>query len=290
MGQKGTHVPKFGNWDSNDHVPFTRVFDSARAGKGGRPMNPNDPMENPEAFGSITEDVPVNKKAAANKPPVNLKTSQACHEQEVSTEDRETRRQQEVLVRKQTSESHAQRFQKDANYQNSRAVANSSPSDPPSRRAANAYETPRGSSAPGSGDNSPRATDRPQGRSLNKTGAGSPALERKPSTADRGTTFAPGTPQRSRLRSSSSLVRAEIEKAPALPKFGDWNTNDPLAGQGFTMIFDTARNERKTGGSMQAPPLQAAESAPEPNSSNTHVKPQKPTSKWYCCFRSIEES
>ncbi|KAK7303358.1 hypothetical protein RJT34_14262 [Clitoria ternatea] len=41
-----SHVPKFGNWD-NDNVPYTAYFENARRGI---MMNPNDPMENPEAF------------------------------------------------------------------------------------------------------------------------------------------------------------------------------------------------------------------------------------------------
>ena len=43
------HVPKFGAWDSNggNGAAYTAVFDSARGGgKGGKPINPNDPSEN----------------------------------------------------------------------------------------------------------------------------------------------------------------------------------------------------------------------------------------------------
>ncbi|KAK7332380.1 hypothetical protein VNO80_29131 [Phaseolus coccineus] len=47
--QHSHHVPKFGNWDS-DNVPYTAYFEHARREKGGKMMNPNDPMENPEAF------------------------------------------------------------------------------------------------------------------------------------------------------------------------------------------------------------------------------------------------
>ncbi|KAA8520162.1 hypothetical protein F0562_014418 [Nyssa sinensis] len=46
----GSHVPKFGNWDS-DNVPYTAYFENARKEKAsGVKMNPNDPEENPEAF------------------------------------------------------------------------------------------------------------------------------------------------------------------------------------------------------------------------------------------------
>lgn len=44
-------VPKFGNWDSEDNVPYTVYFEKARKGKNGAKMiNPNDPMQNPGMF------------------------------------------------------------------------------------------------------------------------------------------------------------------------------------------------------------------------------------------------
>ncbi|XP_059636582.1 RPM1-interacting protein 4-like [Cornus florida] len=49
-GVQRSHVPKFGNWDS-DNVPYTVYFENARKEKTtGVRMNPNDPKENPEAF------------------------------------------------------------------------------------------------------------------------------------------------------------------------------------------------------------------------------------------------
>ena len=39
------------------------------------------------------------------------------------------------------------------------------------------------------------------------------------------------------------------EKGKPLPKFGEWDVNDPTSAEGFTMIFNKARDERKTGGS-----------------------------------------
>ncbi|KAL5140574.1 EH domain-containing protein 2 [Glycine soja] len=49
MAQHSHHVPKFGNWDT-DNVPYTSYFENARREKSGIMINPNDPMENPEAF------------------------------------------------------------------------------------------------------------------------------------------------------------------------------------------------------------------------------------------------
>ncbi|KAJ8751795.1 hypothetical protein K2173_025983 [Erythroxylum novogranatense] len=47
---KRCHVPKFGNWEK-DNTPYTAFFESARKEKSGAKTNPNDPEENPQAFG-----------------------------------------------------------------------------------------------------------------------------------------------------------------------------------------------------------------------------------------------
>ncbi|KAM0925139.1 hypothetical protein ACQ4PT_004377 [Festuca glaucescens] len=75
--KNGAHVPKFGNWDNDGNVPYTLYFDNARKGKGvgGKPMNPNDPVDNPEAFpSSYAAPSPVRSgsehgRVAANLPP-----------------------------------------------------------------------------------------------------------------------------------------------------------------------------------------------------------------------------
>ncbi|CAH8300396.1 unnamed protein product [Eruca vesicaria subsp. sativa] len=38
------------------------------------------------------------------------------------------------------------------------------------------------------------------------------------------------------------------EKDLPLPKFGEWDVNDPSSAEGFTVIFNKARNEKKGGG------------------------------------------
>lgn len=53
------HVPKFGAWDPNANAPaYTAVFDQARAGKGGKMVNPNDPAENPDLAGMYGDPAP----------------------------------------------------------------------------------------------------------------------------------------------------------------------------------------------------------------------------------------
>jgi RPM1-interacting protein 4 len=47
-------VPKFGQWDTNDHMPYTVVFNHAREGRG-KPINPNDPQQNPGMFTGLND-------------------------------------------------------------------------------------------------------------------------------------------------------------------------------------------------------------------------------------------
>lgn len=38
-----------------------------------------------------------------------------------------------------------------------------------------------------------------------------------------------------------------------MPKFGEWDVNDPASAEGFTVIFNKARDEKKTGGKPDSP-------------------------------------
>eukprot|EP00249_Psilotum_nudum_P022823 c28653_g1_i2 orf=351-1148(-) len=82
-----------------------------------------------------------------------------------------------------------------------------------------------------------------QGRLGKKLGSASSAAERRKSG---GTPFAPGTPGRSQPDRSGA----------ALPKFGDWDANNPASAE-FTVIFDKARGEKKAGGTVPIPIMSA---------------------------------
>ncbi|CAL0317430.1 unnamed protein product [Lupinus luteus] len=43
------------------------------------------------------------------------------------------------------------------------------------------------------------------------------------------------------------------EKGRPLPKFGEWDVNDPASAEGYTVIFNKARDEKKTGGKPESP-------------------------------------
>ncbi|CAA2986864.1 RPM1-interacting 4-like isoform X2 [Olea europaea subsp. europaea] len=70
------------------------------------------------------------------------------------------------------------------------------------------------------------------------------------------------------------------EKGRPLPKFGDWDVNDPASAEGFTVIFNKARDEKKTGGKPESP------SKVDTNTKHG-VEPLKPQGKkWLCCMQS----
>ncbi|KAJ0593225.1 putative RPM1-interacting protein 4/NOI4 [Helianthus annuus] len=86
------------------------------------------------------------------------------------------------------------------------------------------------------------------------------------------------------LLTKSPLVKSSAQylqdKGPPLPKFGDWDVNDPASAEGFTVIFNKARNEKKTGGTSDSPPKN--ESTYNKSGTATLGKPQ--SKKWFCCM------
>ncbi|XP_056161633.1 protein NOI4-like isoform X2 [Syzygium oleosum] len=73
------------------------------------------------------------------------------------------------------------------------------------------------------------------------------------------------------------------EKGQPLPKFGEWDVNDPASAEGFTVIFNKARDEKKTGGKPESP----GKANPQVKHS---VDLSKPPTKWFCCIQSPAES
>ncbi|KAK4781854.1 hypothetical protein SAY86_015956 [Trapa natans] len=70
------------------------------------------------------------------------------------------------------------------------------------------------------------------------------------------------------------------EKGRPLPKFGEWDVNDPASAEGFTVIFNKARDEKKTGGK---PDSLGKVDVPVGNTTDSGKPPSK---KWFCCIQS----
>ncbi|KAH9680698.1 RPM1-interacting protein 4 [Citrus sinensis] len=54
------NVPMFGNWETEEHIPYTVYFEKARYKKYGVKMNPNNPQQNPNSFSDNVSPVQVN--------------------------------------------------------------------------------------------------------------------------------------------------------------------------------------------------------------------------------------
>ncbi|KAJ8546397.1 hypothetical protein K7X08_018980 [Anisodus acutangulus] len=70
------------------------------------------------------------------------------------------------------------------------------------------------------------------------------------------------------------------EKGRPLPKFGEWDVNNPASADGFTVIFAKARDDKKANASAtptQAPRQDYAYGQPNPYQ-------QEPRKKRLCCF------
>ncbi|KAF5739578.1 RPM1-interacting protein 4 isoform X1 [Tripterygium wilfordii] len=70
-----------------------------------------------------------------------------------------------------------------------------------------------------------------------------------------------------------------IVKGRPLPKFGEWDVNNPASAEGFTVIFSKAKDDKKA---SNDPPSKAggATSQKKPN----HNSQNPPTKNWFCCF------
>jgi hypothetical protein len=75
------------------------------------------------------------------------------------------------------------------------------------------------------------------------------------------------------------------EKGIPLPNFGEWDVNDPASAEGYTVIFNKASNEKKTGAKVDSPPKDDHK-----NKYKNQVVLGKPqhSKKWFCCVASAE--
>ncbi|KAG6659624.1 hypothetical protein CIPAW_03G048700 [Carya illinoinensis] len=72
---------------------------------------------------------------------------------------------------------------------------------------------------------------------------------------------------------------ASQDKGRPLPKFGEWDVNNPASAEGFTVIFSKARDEKKSyNNGTKTGSAAAAASATHPSSNHDQTK------KWFCCF------
>ncbi|KAM2009252.1 hypothetical protein ACFX16_004052 [Malus domestica] len=139
----------------------------------------------------------------------------------------------------------------DLRFANSPAQRRSSGEHQPNRgRGVSSGETHRRAARPSAG--SENSVERsPLHRNARVSGRDSPSWEGKASYES-----SHGTPARSRLKPRDESP----EKGAAVPKFGEWDENDPASADGFTHIFNKVREEKagKAPGTPSHPSYQDA--------------------------------
>ncbi|KAJ8764495.1 hypothetical protein K2173_006235 [Erythroxylum novogranatense] len=69
-------------------------------------------------------------------------------------------------------------------------------------------------------------------------------------------------------------MASESDNGRPLPKFGEWDVNDPASAEGFTVIFSKARDEKKN----------ANAASQRRRDSYKRSDSKKPAKNWLCCF------
>ncbi|RWR79947.1 RPM1-interacting protein 4-like protein [Cinnamomum micranthum f. kanehirae] len=267
-----SHVPKFGNWDGEDNVPYTAYFDKARKGKseGGKIINPNDPQANPDAFSDDVPPVhasPLRTTADPEVPSAAAATTlKPKHEHQASREDGDVRQFTDSPARHENA---------------GRRAVNDMPHQRHGERGINQSDPHRRGNRTSVGSN--RSIEQSplhphyQAKAAGKTGVSSPSSERKVSS-ESSHGLAPSTPARSRLRSAGRGDETP-ERGAAVPKFGDWDENNPASADGFSHIFNKVREEKQIESAKV--PVMPMESPY--NSSNRQDKTRE-ESTICCCF------
>ncbi|XP_059626218.1 RPM1-interacting protein 4-like [Cornus florida] len=226
------HVPKFGNWESEENVPYTVYFEKARKGKGrtgGKMINPNDPQENPDMFPDVAPpaqaqaQAPPSRTRTAPEEPIGQVAVRPTHERRVSREDVDAMNSTDSLARNGNTP------RKTAN-DHQRHGGRGAGSGRPARQSA------------GSEHSIERSPLHPhyQARIVGKS-SGSPSREGRNSYDG-----SHGTPGRSRLKPVTQGDESP-DRGAAVPRFGEWDEKNPSSADNYTHIFNRVREERHTG-------------------------------------------
>ncbi|KAI7724404.1 hypothetical protein M8C21_007023 [Ambrosia artemisiifolia] len=201
--QQRSQVPKFGDWDNQDDVPYTVYFEKAKKGRKSKmnsqisyPSSNNEPSFEAPDEAHIRYGEPI--KSEPERPKVK-DSSRIKHETRVSGEEVDLRKSSDSLSQ------------------------------------------PRRVSRPSAGsvqsfDNSPMHP-RHHARGGNKASVSSESSYGAGSS----------TPGRARL---GQVTRGDenVDDGTAIPKFGDWDDNDPASGERYTEVFNKARQDKHAAG------------------------------------------
>ncbi|MCL7051713.1 hypothetical protein MKW94_011930 [Papaver nudicaule] len=71
------------------------------------------------------------------------------------------------------------------------------------------------------------------------------------------------------------------DKGRPLPKFGEWDVNNPASAEGFTVIFAKARDDKKTNAGDKVSPKKNNDNSKQQQNPQDYQYPSP--WKWFCC-------
>ncbi|KAI4298758.1 hypothetical protein L6164_032277 [Bauhinia variegata] len=210
--QQQSHIPKFGNWDT-ENVPYTAYFENARRERTGLMINPNDPQQNPELLKTLSRGGGSHKTDHPDI--VNASSSSNSHQRSGSTSLHRSRGSHGSFTPEcVASDSRSDR--KRSMSKGTSFIGSFSSSTPSHHKHRN------GSHYHSSNDN---------------TVSSIPILVK-------GFCLYPF----GYVVSSMFIVMGFLQnnsKTAAIPKFGAWDETDPGSGDGFTRIFNQIEKEKQ---------------------------------------------
>ncbi|KAH7865577.1 hypothetical protein Vadar_008530 [Vaccinium darrowii] len=75
---------------------------------------------------------------------------------------------------------------------------------------------------------------------------------------------------------------ASQDKGRPLPKFGEWDVNNPSSADGFTVIFNKARDEKRTAGTAGSIASQQRNDNHVYKQHETYHQQYPPKKRWNC--------
>lgn len=237
-----TIVPKFGDWDNNDQLSYSMVFDKAHADKeSSKDSSSYDAYHNALDLNNTNVAASLHENMFSSSEMVNGKRLPHGYQDKraglENSDFGQSRESQAVNARM------AGRMQQASNRRSSLMP----PLGPP--RQFVPVVAPR---EPKSIDDYSYASGHPSDsvyeayheRPRSKS-ASSPGLERRFHGSSAEANLASAKLAGSN-RSSESERALDVHEKTAVPRFGDWDASDASSGEGFTVIFNRARDEKKS--------------------------------------------
>ncbi|XP_017700144.2 NOI-like protein [Phoenix dactylifera] len=211
-----SHVPKFGNWDS-ENIPYTTCFETARRDKGGgsKIFNPNDPEENPQAFYNPATYAQDNQRSEKhhNDTPSDYRGVKQHRKKHRSREDGEFQGYMEAPLHQRSTFQRVNMGTQSSSWNRGSSVSKSS-----------------------------------SGKSYTSNSLLQPRHRRMSTkdSAEGSHGFSPSSLHHATAKNGNSREgEAQQHKAPSVPRFGSWDETDPKSAESFTVIFNRVKEEKR---------------------------------------------